>query len=361
MLDFTSSLYLGLRHDSASLASLGGWESFTTGVPAALAEAPEASRLARQLARLQGCERATLAPSTLHLFWDFFGWLSRRPIAVHMDDGTYATGRWGAERAAARGVPVQRFPHHDVRALEHQLARADPGRVPIVLADGFCPACGKPAPVAAYLECARARGGLLVLDDTQALGIFGSMPTPRMPYGRGGGGSLRFANTGGPGVALISSLAKGFGAPIAVLSGSTDLVRGFEDGSETRVHCSPPSNAALRVVEHALTLNDQHGEALRARLLGRVRQFRRRLAAASLSARGGLFPVQTLLPSPQLDVRALHEWLRDAGIKTVLHAGKAGHGALVGVVVTAGHTAEAIDRIGEALMERAEVRSRSTG
>jgi 8-amino-7-oxononanoate synthase len=134
VLDFASSLYLGLRHDSSSLAR---WESFTAGVPAALAEAPEASRLARQLARLQGCERATLAPSTLHLFWDLFGWLSRRPIAIYMDEGTYATGRWGAERAASRGVPVRRFRHHDVDALEHQLADARAGRVPVVLADGF--------------------------------------------------------------------------------------------------------------------------------------------------------------------------------------------------------------------------------
>ena len=67
MLDFTSALYLGLTHDSQSLPR---WRALTTGVPAALRSAPGASRVAAGLAGVIGTERATLSPSTLHLFWD---------------------------------------------------------------------------------------------------------------------------------------------------------------------------------------------------------------------------------------------------------------------------------------------------
>ena len=44
MLDFTSSLYLGLHHPSRSLAP---WGRLTTGVPAAMGEPPEAHQVAR--------------------------------------------------------------------------------------------------------------------------------------------------------------------------------------------------------------------------------------------------------------------------------------------------------------------------
>ena len=81
MLDFTSALYLGLRHPSASLPP---WDALTIGRPAALAEPPDAEAVAAEIASLQGCEAATLLPSTLHLFWDLFRVLDdgqvRRPV-----------------------------------------------------------------------------------------------------------------------------------------------------------------------------------------------------------------------------------------------------------------------------------------
>src|SRR6266498_189787 len=103
MLDFTSALYLGLRHPSMLLDS---WEALTLGRPAALQEPPGAEAVAATLARLQGCEAATLLPSTLHLFWDLFRVLSTQRVAILIDAGTYPIVRWGAERAASTGAPL---------------------------------------------------------------------------------------------------------------------------------------------------------------------------------------------------------------------------------------------------------------
>ena len=69
MLDFTSALYLGLGHPSASLAP---WRALTLGRPAALEEPPGGRGLARDLALLMGGEAGLLYPSTLHLFRDLF-------------------------------------------------------------------------------------------------------------------------------------------------------------------------------------------------------------------------------------------------------------------------------------------------
>ena len=52
-----------------------------------------------------------------------------------------------------------------------------------MVADGFCPGCGQPAPLTDYLQLIQQRGGLLVLDDTQALGILGHSPSAQSAVG----------------------------------------------------------------------------------------------------------------------------------------------------------------------------------
>jgi 8-amino-7-oxononanoate synthase len=345
--DFTSALYLGLRHESWTLPP---WHQLTRGIPAALGEPPGAQEVAAKLAALQGCEGATLGPSTLHLFWDLFGVLTCKGVAIYVDEGAYSIMRWGAERAAASGVPVHTFRHHDVDGLRRLLHRDAFRRLrPVVAADGFCPQCGSPALIGEYLRAVRAFGGRLILDDTQALGILGRDPDGCAPYGRSGGGSLRHANVGGADVVLVSSLAKGFGVPLAVLSGSKVMVRRFESESETRVHCSPPSVAVIHAAKHALAVNENYGDALRLRLAKRVIQFRNRLAEIGLAAPGGSFPVQTLAPIRGLDAAALYCRLLRLGVRTVLRRVRSRADARISFLITANHSPEEIDCAADAL------------
>jgi 8-amino-7-oxononanoate synthase len=346
-LEFTSALYLGLQHESWTLPP---WHQLTTGMPAALDEPPGAREVAVQLAALQGRESATLGASTLHLFWDVFGILARERLAIYVDEGAYSIMRWGVERAAARGVRVHTFGHHGADDLRRRLFRDAITRLrPIVAADGFCPDCGEPAPIGAYLREVRRFDGCLVLDDTQALGILGHSPDVEAPYGRNGGGSLRHANIAGPDVVLVSSLAKGFGVTLAVLSGSKVMIRNFESRSETRVHCSPPSAAVIHAAQHALALNEKCGDALRLRLARLILQFRERLAQVGLSTIGGLFPVQTLAPSHRLDAAALYRRLMALGVRTVLRRAGGGADARISFLITVRHTPEEIDRAPGAL------------
>jgi len=340
MLDFTSSLYLGFWHDSWSLRP---WGQLTTGVPAALASPPGVQAVAASLARLQGCDRASLGPSTFHLFWDLFGMLASEGIAVYVDQGAYPIARWGTAHAALRGVLVRQFSHRDAGALQQMVVQS-PGLRPVVVADGVCACCGSPLPIEAYLAAIRPGGGLLVLDDTQALGILGHSPGPEAPYGRGGGGTLRRRGVSGRDLILVCSLAKAFGAPLAALSGSRDLVERFEATGETRVHCSPPSAAAIHAAARALALNQARGDDLRRQLARRVRFFRERLAAAGLPGTGGLCPIQRLLPLPTAVARELHERLLASGVRTVLQPCSMGDTARITFVLTARHRADAIDR-----------------
>src|SRR4051794_38812400 len=135
MLNFTSALYLGLCHPSRSLRP---WSQFTSGKPAALTAPPEAAAIAQLLAELQGCERVTLLPSTLHLFFDLFEVLRYQGVRLYIDAGSYPIVQWGAERAAARGVLLRQIPHHDPIAARRIIAAdEDTGSRPVIVADGF--------------------------------------------------------------------------------------------------------------------------------------------------------------------------------------------------------------------------------
>lgn len=342
MIDFTSALYLGMYHPSRSLQP---WSQLTLGVPAALAEPPGAIEVAGTLAELQGCEQAVLMPSTLHLFWDLFGMLSKQPATIYLDEGAYAIAGWGAERAAAGGVAVHRFRHHDPQALLSQMtAQARRHKFPAVIADGYCPVCGGIAPVGDYLDIVRRFGGLLVLDDTQSLGILGARPEIHTPYGNGGGGILRWSGLSGPDILLGSSLAKGFGAPVAALAGGKHLVRRFTTASDTRVHCSPPSVAVIQAAALALALNRDQGDRLRLRLAQRVGQFRKGLELIGRPATGGWFPVQTLHGIVGSAAVRLHQRLAQRGIQAVLSRPRNDTEAHLSFLITARHSATEIDR-----------------
>jgi 8-amino-7-oxononanoate synthase len=347
MLDFTSVLYLGFRHAHHTLRP---WAQLTTGRPAALEPAPEAVAVAQDLAQLLRCERAVLAPSTLHLYWDLFDVLANERIAIYADAGTYPIARWGFERAAAKGIRTAIFPTHDSTALEFLLHRdRRAGYRPVVVTDGVCTETGQTAPLLDYLNLVRERNGYLVIDDTQALGVLGKDPGPGVPYGRGGAGTPAWHAVAGPELILGSSLAKGFGAPLAVLASNAKLIAKFEELSATRVHTSPPTLAVMGAAQQALAVNEKRGDLLRFHLAKLVRHFHDGLLHIGLSARGSLFPVQTLAAIPGVDPGPLYHRLLSFGVRAVLRSARNKFSAAVSFLITASHTRSDIGRCMDAL------------
>ncbi len=364
-LDFTSALYLGMRHPSRAIRP---WARLTEGAPAALRESPDSRRVALALARLIGTDGGTLMPSTLHAFWDLFGTLPARAGTVLVDAGTYPVGWWGAERAAGRGAVVRSFRHHDPESLEAATSSGSgAGGTPIVVADGWCPGCGGAAPIRDYLEVVRRHQGLLVLDDTQALGILGSGPSTNPPFGSGGGGSLRWHGVGEDGsdlravvpdeprdreggraaapaeVLVVASLAKGFGVPMTVMAGGRSLLTAFEARSEARIHLSPVSIVHVRAAEHAIGVNARFGASLRRRLGAAIGRFRAGVAGLGLRPSGGMFPVQSIASGQDLEPIELHAELLRRGIRSVVIRSRCRPGPALAFLLTARHTPDDVD------------------
>lgn len=262
-----------------------------------------------------------------------------------MDSNVYPVVRWGIERAKAHGARVQKFPHHDPLTLKAMLKKQTPILKPVIVTDGFCPACGKPASLKAFHEIIREYKGCFVVDDTQAFGILGERDDNYLPYGRGGGGTLRWEGIMSKDVIVVNSLAKGFGVPVTILAGSHAFIENYKDKSKTRIHCSPPSVAVTRAAEQALKLNRGYGDNLRLHLARLVRYFKKRIKVIGLNTIGGLFPVQTLIVDHRINVIHLYDSLIQSGIRPVLHRNRKTGNAMISFLLRADHNFYDIDKV----------------
>ena len=318
MIDFTSALYLGMEHSSTSLPA---WPHLTQGKPAALESAPGTSRLEEELARLLGCDRAMLAPSTLHAFCDVFAAVAGPRDTILLDGDAYPIARLAAGCRA--------------RPLGEQSAQA--GRQ-LIVADGFLPFRGCSPPIEKYSRAAQRSGGLLIVDDTQAFGL-----------GPGGRGAMDFRRFRGGHVIVVASMAKAFGVPVAVIGGNGKTMARLEELSFSRVHCSPPSAAVVAAALRALEINRRCGDELRETLRGNVAEFRRGLSQLGLVAVRGRFPVQPIRGGTGPEAAALHEFLEKRGVNALLGRTSGSGAAQVVFVLTARHSLAQLDAAVDAL------------
>lgn len=333
------------------MSSLPAWPRLTLGKPAALSELDGTAELEHALAEWIGCEAVVLGTSTLHLYCDLIPLLAPPGGRVFVDEGSYPIARWGVERAATAGARWTNFAHYNADTLGARLVRQSRARQVVVVTDGFCPACGRFAPLADFAKCVSRVGGLVIVDDTQALGIFGRSPGSYPPYGEGGGGSVRRLPKRLDNIVVVSSLAKGLGVPVALLGGSDRIVAAFRQSSATRIHCSPPSAAVLAAAHYALKVNARRGDGLRRRLAGRVARFRAGLASMDLVAVPGYFPVQPLLLPKSRAAGAVHRGLLRGGVRAVLQTGSPEGSSRISFVLTARHQLSEIDRALEILAD----------
>src|SRR5262249_24954256 len=96
-----------------------------------------------------------------------------------------------------------------------------------------------------------------------------------------------------------ASLAKAFGAPLAILSGTAETLARIAREGETRNHTSPPSAADIAAGRNAVAANRAQGDQLRARLVRLVGQLRKELKRLGLQRRSGRpIPMQVVaMPS----------------------------------------------------------------
>jgi 8-amino-7-oxononanoate synthase len=339
ILDFTSSDYLSYRHSHAELRP---WQRLTTGRPAVLGEPRQAMLLAAELARRTGRAAGALETSTLHALVDAWTVLAAEPVAALVDEVTYPIGRLALR---ANGVTATVVRHFDPRHVSEVVRTVPRGRRVVLLVDGLCPGCGQLAPLDRLAAAVAPRRGVVLVDDTQSVGLAGLGPTRRTPYGRGGGGTAAWLGlpAAAP-VLIVASTAKAYGAPLAVVTGPARLVSQVRRRGPSRTHGSGPSAAAMAALAGALATEPFDAAQRRHVVAALVRRFRSSCRASGLPAPdGGRWPTQTV-PVPAGTVAAVHDSLLHKGVRAVMVHRRCRPGLGIAFLITADHTPAMIDR-----------------
>jgi len=343
MIDFTSSLYLGMKHSSRELT---GWDQLTPGVPAALQEPVIGKDVANTIAKMQGLDSGLLAPSTLHLFFDLYGLLSRLKVTLFIDEEIYPVSLYGVERSIISRKNVFRFHHLDAGNIAVMVNRfLDKSGIPVILTDGWCTRCGKTASIDTYMSIVKPAGGWVIVDDTQAFGILGKREDAFNTYGKGGGGILKWMNVSGENIITLTSLAKGFGVPVAAICGSQPFIKKFALYSETRVNSSQTNFAVLNAAVNALRQNSKNGDQIRKKLLQNILYLKRNMHRLNIDILGNQFPAQFIRYLTNQKVSDLYYYLLFNKIKTVMVAPHLDQMPAMCINITADHTEDDIDQL----------------
>ncbi|MDO7866771.1 aminotransferase class I/II-fold pyridoxal phosphate-dependent enzyme [Nocardioides jiangxiensis] len=301
--DLTSGHFLGLRPAAVAAGPL------TTGRPAVVGEPALHTHVAARLARTVGVADAVLARSSLHALIDA---LSTAPsgAALLVDEAIYPVGRWAADAAVGSGTceggTVLTFRHQDVRDAARVARRA--GRPVVVVTDGLCGSCLRPAPLADLAAVAARHGGHLVVDDSLAAGL-----------GPGGAGTAGWLAPAPERMLVAASLAKGYAAPVAAVLGPADLVTRLRRDGPTRTHSSPASACDVDALRQALA--DPTTPGRRRRLGSHVQRVRSTFVRLGLAPLGVPFAV-VCTEGGRVDPLELQRRLASLGVRTLATRGR---------------------------------------
>ena len=297
--DLTSGHFLGLR----PAAVVGG--PLTTGRPAVVGEPPTHTQLAERLARTVGAADAVFSRTSFHALLDA---IATRPAgaAVLVDEAIYPVGQWAAAAATAQGGVMRSYRHQDVRDAR-RAARHIRGPV-VVVTDGLCGSCLRPAPLAGLAEVAERSGGHLVVDDSLAAGV-----------GPGGAGTAAWLGPAPERMLWVASLAKGYAAPVAAMAGPADLLALVRSNGPTRMHSSPASACDVDALRQGLA--DPTVAGRRRRLASHVDRVRGHLEQLDLAPLGVPFAV-VCTEGGRLDPLELQQRLARRGVRALATRGR---------------------------------------
>lgn len=333
--DFTSAHFLGLRPSGTSAA-------LTTGRPAAVEERDAGQPLARAFARNAGLTDGLLARTSLHALVDVLA--TRSPGAtLVLDEAIYPIGLWaaGAATAFTPRAEVVCFRHHDADDAARKALRHGPV---VIITDGLCGSCLRPAPLRDLGDVARRNDGELVVDDTLASGILGARAESADPFGNGGGGTAAWLGVS-PGL-TVASLAKGLSAPLAVVAGSASRIERVRRDGPTRVHAGPPTTADVAALGSALA--DDTLDGRRSRLARLVLRARSALEELDLRPLGVPFPVLAT-EGGRSDPLEIHRALASSGIRSLATTGRCTRRPTLTLCLRADHTDAEVRRLERAL------------
>ncbi|MCZ7449803.1 8-amino-7-oxononanoate synthase [Agrobacterium rhizogenes] len=247
-IDFTSNDYLGLAEAPRLKAAIA--DALGKGVPVGSGGSrllrgnhPEHEALEAEAAAFFGAEKAIYFDSGFAANVALFSTLPLRDDLVLHDALIHASVHGGIAAGKAKALAV---PHNEVEVFEREIIRwrqaGGSGR-PWIAVESLYSMDGDCAPLSALADLAERHGGLLVVDEAHATGVFG-------PGGRGLAAQLE----GQGNVVALHTCGKALGASGALLSLPAVLANYLVNRARGFIYSTAPSPLMAAAVREALRI-----------------------------------------------------------------------------------------------------------
>jgi 8-amino-7-oxononanoate synthase len=321
--DFASCNYLGFDLDAEIIASIPAYLDRWGTHPSwsrLLGSPVLYTQIEEQLAELVGAEDTLVLPTITLIHMSVIPVLAGSGT-IYVESRAHKTIYEGCQLAAARGATLKRFAFEDPVDLERLLNEGGPSPR-VICVDGVNSMTGNAIDLPAFAGLARSYDALLYVDDAHGFGVIGERRDDELsPYGNRGNGIVRHTGEGYDHVILVSGLSKAYSSLAAFLTCPPDLKRLLKTAAPPYLYSGPSPVASLATVLTGLAVNEQRGDAIRARLWRRtatVLEALDRLGVHTPNRSG--FPIVEVPLARHEDIDAVGRFLFENGIYVTLAA-----------------------------------------
>ncbi len=313
-------------------------------------------QIEERLTELIGSEDSLVLPTITHIHMSVIPLLAASGT-IFLDERAHKTIYDGCQAAKARGAAVRRFRFEDPDHLDQLMAaERDPNR--LVCMDGVNSMTGNPPDLGAFAEVARRHGALLYVDDAHGFGVLGERgPGETSPYGMRGNSIVRYAGETYDNLVLVAGFSKAYSSLLAFIACPTDVKQMLKVAASPYLYSGPSPVASLATVLSGFDVNEQRGDALRARLHALTARLLDGIARLDIATpnRSGL-PIVEIPLRDHRQIADVGRFLFDHGVYVTLAAYPLVPKAEVGFrfQLTAANTEAEVDTALQALGELAD-------
>lgn len=336
-----SNDYLGLSHHprvvEASRRAIETWGTSTTGARLANGSRAFHTALEEELADFLGREACHVhAAGYLSCMSAVASFVTRGDLIL-VDKNVHSS-IWSGIHLS--GASSERFIHNNAADLREVLSHEDEKRAKLLVFEGVYSMEGHIAPIPELMEVAREYRLFSVMDDAHGFGVMG-------PGGRG----TASAFTEGNDIDVLSgSFSKALSSTGGFVAGSRAVIDYLRTHSKQTIFSASISPAQAAAAHESLRVLKEEPQHLE-RLWENTRRYHRMLAELGLDTWGSETPATPIVLGTKEKAYAFWKALLSKGIFSVISIAPAVPPGkdLIRTAISARHTDEDIERIGEAM------------
>jgi len=330
-----SNNYLGLTHHpkvlAAAAAALKRYGSGCTGSRFLNGTLDLHEQLEERLARFLGKEATLVFSTGYQTNLGTVATLIGRGDYLFLDKLNHASV---IESARLAYGTVCRYPHNDMRVLEHHLTRAPYDTGKLIVTDGVFSMEGDIANLPAIVALAEAYNADVMVDDAHAVGVLGEW----------GGGTAQHFSLEDKVTLIVATFSKSFAAIGGVVAGPEPIIHYLKHHARSLIFSASMPPASVATVLAALEVIEEEPER-RAALWRNTRRMQEGLKSLGYDIGTSETPVIPILVGELPEMLMLWKALFDAGVFTnpVIPPAVPEHSCRLRLSIMATHTDEQLD------------------